>query len=791
MFGYFYAGLITLSFSILSFYPLFEEIDKTAGVLFLIASVIFFVLFSKASGKYSSKKQSLFNGLFLTSIAALFEGAGLFLYVEIFSRWSSLPFLAPLYKAVFSLMGVPNSSLNGSVHLYGVAEYIHTFSPNAGNLGLVYFLMTLLGSLSLFFMVKKNHKKSLSIILWASLTQLFYLFIRSAFIIGMILQQNVDQTSDWFYLAFFWHPIFSLISFIPWVIMTALLFKKAPDMSNPVENIKIIKPNLISAACLGMATIILMLTIFWIPSGKAKNGRVLINEYNSEWTKSDKAIDENWYGTASTYNYYTMRMYLNAYYDVEINEQPFEELDMEQYDVIIIKIPTRPFSQESIQKIEAYVKQGGGLWVIGDHTNVFGSSTYLNPLLSVFGIQLNIDAAYQNSHGSFNKMYLSSPLKHPILKSVPVFLFATPCTMKIDNPNMRLVVPGETTKAYAASYSQKNFFPDTKPDMNINFGTNPLLTAGEFGSGRIAVFSDSTCFSNFFFYLPGKAELARSIVTWLNHSNALSLVKPLLIILFVLFVSAFVFLYRKTQQKTLFWPAAFILIGYLSAVPLLSLLNSQSIPTEKRPLKNVSFLAPYSGIYLPYSEWKDGAPNDFNTLYIWGQRVGARTRYVESVEEAANNSRAIYMILPSKKFTEKDLEKLNSYMENGGQIFLMDDARNDSSANQFLIKYGLYLKRKDTGEGRIISEADTEGYYNHLPVGTVQGDAEILMNWAGFNGEFEPVLVRKKVGSGSLYVFGGVNKFATPVFGYDAVQPEGELQKVNDLMLHLYRLAIE
>lgn len=60
-------------------------------------------------------------------------------------------------------------------------------------------------------------------------------------------------------------------------------------------------------------------------------------------------------------------------------------------DVLVFKTPTEPFTDEEVSTIERFVDQGGGLFLIGDHTNLFGMSTYLNKVAAPFRLAFRSD----------------------------------------------------------------------------------------------------------------------------------------------------------------------------------------------------------------------------------------------------------------------------------------------------------------------------------------------------------------------------------------------------------------
>lgn len=796
----YYMGMVFWVFSILWVYPIFQEQNIWMGIVFACLAFCFyflFIIFSEPKKKEEPLILKLIKTIYLSLLTFILQSVGLWLYIEIFSRWRELTFLSPLFKVILKLFHISVTVSGGNLFLYGVADYVQTFSPNPSNLGLIYLLMFVTGNLSLFFITKDN-QRVLKYFLVSLASIVIYLLLRVVFLLTLFINQEVGIPGvTWYYFAYFWHPIAGILTFLPWVFLQHLLLKKEIPILYNLKHLcykGIVLAHLKPALYLALSIILLLLTVFWIPSGKSKDGRVLFEEYYSDWSKSTRPIDEQWYSSASTYNYYTLRTYLNSYYNVTVNESPLEDVDLAQYDVMIIKIPTKPYPEKVIDKIVTYVRNGGGLWVIGDHTNVFGSTTYLNPLLRHFGLQLRYDGIYHNEHGSYNSIYTKNIFKHPIIYNVPVFLFATPCSLQVTNPRMRIVVPGLTTKAYALSYSNKNFFPDPKPDLNIFAGANTLLAAGDFGQGRVAVFTDSTVFSNFFIYLPGKTELALSIISWLNHRPPKVIIKLLIVLLHLFFGIKFTQSYKQIfNRKNLFWITLIALIISSSSIPVINLLNSLAckMPDEIRTTIKVGFVEKYSSFYLPYQEWRKQEKNNYNTFYIWGQRVGICSRYYFDLEKAIKESKALFMMLPKNEFTMGDLQEFDKYLRSGGKIFLFDHGGEGSSANQFLENYKLRLIYQENGKGVVWDEITGISFQIPTPVGLIKGDGETLLLWSGErdNSQDYPIFTKKCVGDGEIYIYGGVLGLSNREFGSDDIIPTEEKAIVNDLILRIYNMV--
>ena len=76
-------------------------------------------------------------------------------------------------------------------------------------------------------------------------------------------------------------------------------------------------------------------------------------------------------GEASGYNYAAIYDYLGQYYQMSrlLEKDKIDDETLGKCDVLVIKIPTARYSQDEADAVVRFVEQGGGLLLIGDHTN--------------------------------------------------------------------------------------------------------------------------------------------------------------------------------------------------------------------------------------------------------------------------------------------------------------------------------------------------------------------------------------------------------------------------------------
>jgi len=68
---------------------------------------------------------------------------------------------------------------------------------------------------------------------------------------------------------------------------------------------------------------------------------------------------------------------------------------LDDYDVLLLKNTSYAYNKQELEDIRSWVHDGGGLYVIGEHTNVFGNTTPVNELVEPFGFRFRYDCLFE------------------------------------------------------------------------------------------------------------------------------------------------------------------------------------------------------------------------------------------------------------------------------------------------------------------------------------------------------------------------------------------------------------
>lgn len=260
----------------------------------------------------------------------------------------------------------------------------------------------------------------------------------------------------------------------------------------------------------------------WTPIGRPKQGRVLVVERHSQWEPTLRPYDTTWYGEPSGYNYRLIYDFCRHFFQMGriLESEPITEERLQECDVLIIKIPTAPYQPKEIEAVHRFVANGGSLLLIGDHTNVFRSSTYLNAICRPMGFTFRNDLLFCIGSPYQQKYHRPWPV-HPAVAMVPEMDFAVSCSIDPGRSWGRAVIRSTGLWSLPAAYEASNYHPHAEYQPHLRAGAFVQLWATSYGRGRVLAFTDSTIFSNFCTFQPGKAELFLNMLHWLNHRSPL------------------------------------------------------------------------------------------------------------------------------------------------------------------------------------------------------------------------------------------------------------------------------
>jgi hypothetical protein len=435
----------------------------------------------------------------------------------------------------------------------------------------------------------------------------------------------------------------------------------------------------------------------WTPVGQRKAGRVAVVERHSSWEPTTEPYRTKVYGEAGSYNYAAIYEYCSQFYDMSqlLPDKPIDDAALRQCDILIIKTPTSRYAPEEVEAVVRFVQQGGSLLMIGDHTNVFNMNTYLNDIARSFGFTFRNDLLFRIGD-PYKQTYKPPKIAHPILQFVPPMCFAVSCSIDPGPSVGSMVIRNVGLWNLPPAYQESNYHPQAEYRPYMQYGAWCQLWSTTYGRGRVLAFADSTLFSNFCVYQPGKSELFVGMLEWLNHASGLDSIRAQRLLSIVGLVAGLVagaLGLGGVKQR----PGAWMLLlaatwaAWAVAACLVVHMHQRAmpLPVKKQSMQHVVIDRSLSTVPLFTGAFPDDPDGGgYGLLEQWVPRVGNYTSRRGSADELSGDALVVICptLLPSPRFRDE----LIDWVQSGGRLIVFDTPDvEDSTANSLLMLFGM------------------------------------------------------------------------------------------------------
>jgi tetratricopeptide (TPR) repeat protein len=210
---------------------------------------------------------------------------------------------------------------------------------------------------------------------------------------------------------------------------------------------------------------------------------LMLSSVGTLWGEEKKKVifDEHYARWKASTHFYDLTEELEKKgYDVQFSDKWMSTLSADTCDVLVLFIPFRYFHDEEKERIKTFVKNGGGLIIIGewggyaDYRDIVAS---INRISTPFGIEFNEDVVLDEEKNREDKDYhpiISTFASHPVTKGVKSMGYFCGCSLKLGSSATALAFGNPTTTS------------DGKKGRDV-----VILAAAEYGKGRIVAVGDS------------------------------------------------------------------------------------------------------------------------------------------------------------------------------------------------------------------------------------------------------------------------------------------------------------
>ena len=612
----------------------------------------------------------------------------------------------------------------------------------------------------------------------------FWLPVRAALLMAVFMHRVLltGYEAPLVLMNQFWSPWVHLALLSGPVLLALRFVRMSPAVQadhTPAAGVEFPK-QLAPVALTFVGTMLVIFGVLWDPCGPRKSGRVLVDEHHSTWERTDRPYDTNWYGQESGYNYACIYDYCCRFYEMGRLNTAIDANALDGCSVLVIKTPTSRYRPDEITAIEQFVAKGGGLLLVGEHTNVFDTGVYLNDIAARFRFRFRYDCLF-DIDAVFKQLYQQPLVPHPIIQNMPPLDFAVSCSIEPYSRAGRAAILATGLRSLPADYHASNFYPQVEDRADARYGAFIQLWTARRGAGRIAAFTDSTQFSNFSTFEPGKAELMLGMLEWLNHRNASPDVRPLLVGLGVLLVAGSLVLRGRWSASWLLLLGAAVL-GWSAAVLSVRAVHVASSPLPKpaRPFTHVVIDRTVCDAPLSTSGFIAGEAKGFGIFERWILRLGWFTSRRQGNDVFGGD--LLVFLHPNRPASPGFRTALADYVASGGKVLVLDSPANpQSTANALLYPFGLSVEHATQVKGAL---AVPEGW----PVIAVESACEIKGGTPLIRIGSTPVAATVGHGRGAVTVISFASRFADNQMGVTGdVVPDAQLRQVYELEFALLR----
>jgi len=572
-----------------------------------------------------------------------------------------------------------------------------------------------------------------------------------------------------------------------------------------------VRGGLVAAGAIAalLAGVAMTAAVVWDPVGRAKPGRVLWDEYHSQqpWpgkefdaTETDRPFDTEWYGRAAVRNYSRIYDYASHFYKTSRIKTPLGPKALRDIDVLVLKVPSKAYTPAEIDAVERFVDRGGGVLMIGEHTNAFGSGEILNELARRMGMAIRYDIAQPidppaGPVGPAGIEGRPALAPHPIMQYVGPVNLAGGATIGFDAG--RAVILRTGLRSLPPDYAAPGYRPagNNRPDMR--YGAFAQVWAGRRGSGRVVAVADASIFTNLSAFQPHRRELLIGMLAWLNRENRL-LDPRLMLVLVAAGLALLAMAMARPMAKV--WPLVVgaAALGWAATIIGTAAHSRAEMPPPRptAPMVRIAIDTAVSDARLPHDGLPAGPRGSAGGRGAYGQfersilRLGYFPRRAAGGEllgdGATGEPNAVVVIRPAGEVTGRYRRMLQEYVESGGTLLVLDSPDNKrSSANRLLDPFGLKFRATEALKGTLEAESP-------LPAITVSAawavDGGVPL--ATLEGRAVAAVARK--GRGVAVAVGFGSRFSDAEMGASPdIVPNPEQRKAFEFEFALLRQMVE
>ncbi|MGR3220266.1 MAG: hypothetical protein ACUZ8H_10675 [Candidatus Anammoxibacter sp.] len=341
--------------------------------------------------------------------------------------------------------------------------------------------------------------------------------------------------------------------------------------------------------------------------------------------------------------------------------------DLANSDVLVMINLDDSLSKKDIVVIWDYVRSGGGLLILGDHTNLAGLMVNSNKILEVVNIKFKFDSAMPTR---YTWDFLLDERSHHISGHFAMEIARSwwvGASVECKPPAEPVVLGKYCYSDWGYKNNKKNaYLGNRKFDYYEPLNDQVLAAYSRYGKGKIMVCGDTSSFHNTTFMITHPFVfntfkfLADSRQEW---GQTISYVLIVSLSLLTIFSAVFTF----KRDSGLILPLSFL---FVTSLAVLVSTYGGDYKKETIPHENLKVA------YIDYSHkgrfdlmsWEDDSIGGLRNNLLRNGFFPLLLRKFKA--EKIFQSKLIIIIAPTEPFSTKEVDILNKFAENGGHVII-------------------------------------------------------------------------------------------------------------------------
>lgn len=443
-------------------------------------------------------------------------------------------------------------------------------------------------------------------------------------------------------------------------------------------------------------------------------------------------------------------------------------------DVFIAANLNEQFSSDDVEAIQSFVKAGGGLLFLGEHTNMMASAVdfqagrhYLNDVIADMGITIKIDTAeWTKEHWQTSTVFLP----HPVVRGLH------PDDIRTGSVGASLEVTGSAEPVMVGRYAfsddpnplEPGFLGNRELDQGELLGGIILAAANTYGKGNVLVFGDTSF--GFNEALPGTWRLMDNSLNFLTSKWRIpSIVEWAALFLFVVSIVLLFYQGYTTFNASMLYAALILALLIASSIALV--LDTSHMRTDA-----IAWIDVGHSNLLNTRGYKDNSVDGLCKNFMRNKYIPLYLTDASQLKEGS----ILIVIAPTKGYSSGEVNRITSFVEGGGLLIMSVGAMEKDAAKPLLNAFEMDVGDIPLGpvpwiietHGRVpeISEEDLDKYWHEpkfMEVYPVGGN-EPYQTYASLTylGQTYNLIIAKQFGKGMVVLIGDSRYLLNENFEY-------------------------